>query len=344
MSTQKNEPVKLTTIEDRILQGLVEKDIREIIPKRTDHKIAYTDLEGILGEVSEKKLKSILKSLTLKGYLKERDYDSVLLCPNCNSSQVYTRYNCPQCQSININRVQLIEHKSCGYIGNRSEFEQEEGLICPKCKTEIDSPTKAQPSNKPDSKQTIRVIGSSFECEKCGSRFEKPLATHTCKSCSANFSYREANYERLPAYTLTERVDTLTPTNFETDALRKIEKIIQNKGYTVELNAKIKGRSSFEQTFDLIAKRGSETILLDISSWGNQNDLISLLGKKMDVVSNSIILVDLAGNPSLTTLAKPYNITVLDGREGKIEEEINRVLKGVKEKEAKRSSFFRRGK
>jgi rubrerythrin len=344
MSATKTDAVKLTTTEDRILNGLLEKGIRELKPKRTDHKITYSDLEEIAKDLSEKDRKRVLKSLALKGYMTEKDFDAALICPNCASSDVFTRYNCPNCQSINIKKVQLVEHPKCGFIGNFSEFEKDDQLICPKCNMIIGNPSTATSKQQQGKTPVLKTIGSSFECDKCGSKFDRPLTSHICQNCSASFNFREANYERLPAYELTDKVDTLAPNTFMTDTLRQLEKIIQNKGYTVELNAKIKGRSGFEQTFDLIAKKGDETILLDVSSWGNQNDLIALLGKKMDVESNAVILIDLAGNPNLTILAKPYNITVLDGREGKMEEEINKTLTNGAEKETKRPSFFRRGK
>jgi hypothetical protein len=341
MSTKTDE-VKLTTTEDRILNGLLEKGIRELKPKRADHKITYSDLDEVVKDLTEKDRKKVLKSLVLKGYLKEKDFDAALICPNCESSDVFTRYNCPSCQSINIRKVQLVEHSKCGFIGNLSEFEKKDQLICPKCNILISDLTISTSNQQQDKKTVLKIIGSSFACDKCGTKFDKPLTSHICQDCSATFSFREANYERLPAYELTEKIDTLAPNTFETDTLRQIETIIQNKGYTVELNAKIKGRSGFEQTFDLIAKKGDETILLDVSSWGNQNDLITLLGKKMDIESSSVILIDLVGNPNLTTLAKPYNITVIDGREGKMEEEINGVLIQEAKKEPKRPSFFRR--
>jgi hypothetical protein len=341
MNTIKTDAIKLTTTEDRILNGLLEKGIREIKPKRIDRKITYSNLDELAKDLSEKDRKKVLKSLAVKGYLKEKDFDAALICPNCGSSDVFTRYNCPSCQSINIMKVQLVEHSKCGFIGNLSEFEKDDQLICPKCSILIGDLVTAT-SKQQDKTTALKIIGSSYACNKC--KFDKPLTSHICQDCSAPFSYKEAYYERLPAYELTEKVDNLAPNNLVMDTLRQLEKIIQDKGYMVELNAKIKGRSGFEQTFDLIANKGDETILLDVSSWGNQNDLIALLGKKMDIDSSSVILVDLAGNPTLTTFATPYNIKVLDGREGKMEEEINKTLTAEPDKGAKRSSFFRRGK
>jgi hypothetical protein len=113
------------------------------------------------------------------------------------------------------------------------------------------------------------------------------------------------------------------------DALRGVEKLITEKGYEVELNAKLRGKSGVEQTFNLVAKKDKTLLLLDVSAWGSQNDLISLLGKKMDFDSKPIILLDLAGNPNLASLGKPYNILVLDGKSEKHLEILAGVLDDV---------------
>ena len=341
MSSKPVSPIKLSSNEEKLLNTLVDKGIREIKPKRVDHTIEYESLEELTKEISEKEVKKLLKSLTLKGFMKEKTYDSALFCPRCDSLQVYSKYNCPQCQSLSIRKVQLIEHSFCGYIGDRSEFEQDDGLICPKCKTMIGGFNEAQAKNQPDKSKQIRVIGSSFTCDKCGSKFEKPSTTHNCDRCGASFTYKEANYEKLPSYELTEKVEALAPNRFIMDALRQSEEIFTSKGYQVELNSKLLGKSGVEQSFDLVAKKAQNTILLDVSAWGGQNDLISLLGKKMDVNFKSMILLDLAGNPNLASLGKPYNITVLDGKDNKYLEQLAALIDEAEEKPEKRGIGFK---
>ena len=339
-----DEQGQLNTIEDKFLQSLIEKGIREIKPKRVGHKIVYIGLEDTSVDVPENQKIKLLKTLTLKGYLKEKDYDSVILCPSCSSSQIFSRYNCPHCESKNLKKIQLIEHLACGYIGDRSEFDKENGLVCPKCGTDIGVFIDAQSKIQSNIKNKIKVIGTSFECLKCGNKFEKPLVIHTCENCSTDFSYREAKYEPLPSYEITEKI-IIAPNKKSTNQLDIIEKLLTENGYMVELNTKIVGKSGFEQNFDLIAKKGKEQILLDVSGWGSQNDLISLLGKKMDVNAKAIILLDLAGNPTLSTIGKQYNIMVLNGKDEKLLETFTHFLSDIeKDKNDKRPGFLRKGK
>jgi len=329
MSSTKTDLAKLSREEEKLLNTLVDKGRRETKPQRLGDVIVYQGLEELSKETGDKEVKKLLKTLTSKGFMKEKDHDSALFCPRCGSINVLSRYNCPHCQSFNVLKIQLLEHPFCGYIGNRREFDTEKGLVCPKCKTFIGDFFEAQSREQKDKPKIIKVIGSSFVCEKCDGKFEKPLVVHSCEKCGANFTYREAIYEKLPSYALTEKVEELAPNRFETDSLRHIEKILIERGYHVELGAKLVGKSGVEQSFDIVARKGNDVILLDASTWGNQNDLISLLGKKMDVDSKSVILLDLAGNPNLASLGKPYSITVLDGRDEKYRETLIGLLEGA---------------
>jgi rubrerythrin len=332
--------------EEKLIKIIVDKGLRVVKPRRNDHTIIYEGLEQLMKEIGGNETKKLLKSLASKGYLEEKTYDSAVVCPNCESVSILSKYSCPQCESINVLKVQLLEHPLCGYIGNRSEFETDGELVCPKCTTKLGSFTKAKSKNQEDKSKIIRVIGSSYACDKCGSRFEKPTITHVCEQCAAAFTYRDAAYERLPSYELTEKTNGLTPMRFESDSLKQIEKLLTEKGYAVELDAKIKGKSGVEQHFSLAAKREGKTLLMDVSNWGKQIDIISLMGKKTDVESQSIILLDLTGNPDLEPLGKAYNITVLSGKDEGYLEKLSSLLldAGTKGDAKRRKPFSWRGK
>jgi rubrerythrin len=346
MSSKKIDATKLSTSEEKLLNSLVDKGIREIKPKRFGESIIYDGLEELIKDNNYKEVMKLLKSLKKKEYLTEHNYDSAIFCPRCGSIQVFSKYNCPQCQSMSIEKIQLIEHIFCGFIGNRNEFEGPDGLVCPKCKTIIGDFLGAQSKKETEKNKQIRVIGSSFVCDKCGSKFERPTTSHVCQNCKATFTYREASYEKLPSYELTDKIELLSPKRFERDALHQVEKIFSEKGYSVEIDGKIMGKSGVEQSFDLIARKDKKIILLDVSAWGRQTDLISLLGKKMDVDSQSIFLLDLGGNPNLSALAKPYNIVVLDGKDDKHMENLTTIIGEITDGAAEKhdSSFWKRGK
>ncbi len=344
MSLKKGKPEKLSTEEEKLLNTLLDKGIREIKPNRVGDSIIYDGLEDLSKEIGDKETLRQLLALKNKEYLVEHNFDSAILCPKCDSIQVYTRYICPQCQSINIQKIQMIEHLFCGYIGNRTEFEKGKELICPKCKTNLSEIPETRPQTEPDIKKQIKIIGSSFACEKCGSKFERPAMSHICQKCANTFTFREANYEKLPSFELTERVQDLSPKKLESGTLTQVETLFKQNGYTVELNAKINGKSGAQQSFDLIAKKDKKLIVLDISTWGKQTDLISLLGKKMDIDSQSIILLDLEGNTTLPSLGKAYNINVINGKDPKFLDTLTQIISEPKKEDEKRGQFWKRGK
>jgi hypothetical protein len=168
--------------------------------------------------------------------------------------------------------------------------------------------------------------------------------SHICQKCGTVFTYRDANYVKLPSYELTEKVQALSPQRFERDALHQVETIFKQNGYTVELDAKIMGKSGAQQSFDLIGKKDQKLVLLDVSTWGSQTDLISLLGKKMDIDSKLIILLDLEGNTVLPSLGKAYNISVVNGKDPAYLENLAQLIGEPKTETEKRGPFWRRGR
>jgi hypothetical protein len=60
----------------------------------------------------------------------------------------------------------------------------------------------------------------------------------------------------------------------------------------------------------MIAEKNETRLVIDISITGNKNDMISLLGKKVDVTPTRALIIDLSKLEELTPLEKVYDITV----------------------------------
>ena len=345
MSSKRGSNADLTTEEAKILSTLLEKGLNTIRPIQSGSTLAYEGLEEIAKELPEKDIRKYLKSLQHKGYLKESDHQNMLSCPSCDSVNILTSQCCPYCQSKKVKKSKLAEHKLCGYIGNLDEFDQVDSYVCPKCKTQI-TKNSVDATIKPDSKvEVLRVIGSTFVCDICGAKFEKPSIIYTCSDCDSNFSNKKANHTQLPVYEVAKKLELealkqiISPTSPEqkveekppvpepsqepviksppettNEAIKGIESALKNRGFTFQYGYKLRGRSGFEQSFDAAAKKGEQTILIDVSQTGDQAELIGLVGKKKDVDAESIILLDITGNPNLVSLGKQFAITVIDGR------------------------------
>ncbi|RLI08771.1 hypothetical protein DRO42_05740 [Candidatus Bathyarchaeota archaeon] len=316
--SRKNQRPVLTPEEKGLLTRLIEKGVKEIKPRIGPEGVTYDGLEDLAEEHGWQKLRQLLESLGDKGYLIVKEHDRAIFCPKCGAVHVYSKYTCPRCQSANVNRMELIEHPFCGYIGDRESFVSEDDLVCPNCKTNLGAADGASPGD--GSRQDYKVIGTTFECEKCGYRFNRPNVLHVCQVCGANFDYKTARYEKLYAYEVPEQVAEVLGCAPRKDAiLAPLESALRARGYQVERDGEVRGLSGGEHTFNIVAQKGSERVVVDVSMEGSQNDIISLLGKKMDVNPTTTVLIDMSDSEELSALGKVYGIKVLNGKDKNLE-------------------------
>lgn len=200
--------------------------------------------------------------------------------------------------------------------------------------------TEEQPSNENTDKSTYKTIGSSLECEN-GHRFVTPEISHLCPRCDAKFNHRESNYRPIYNYELTQKAMNLVDQETDIDAdIAKIQKLLENRGYSTARNDKIVGFSSSTHEFSLTGKKDSRVLLFDVSKMGGKDELTKLLGKKIDIENSTATFLDTKGNKEIVSLSQVYDINVVDLNE---DEWINKVDKWVAElsAKAKKKSFAR---
>ena len=283
--------------ERELLRKLIKKGVLELKPTLNKIGVHYVEAEETWKNTDSTHVKSILKNLEKKGVLKSKFVDRVLTCPDCGSPEVYSKYTCPKCNSHNVEYTQLLEHMKCGYMGSKDKFIKGPSLVCPSCQVEL----KEEAIH-------YRVIGNCYQCEKCGYRFDKPEIIHICQKCRRNFTHQEAKYIKTFSYKITDK----TVNNFRKDIpiLDNLKKILTQKGFKVQLHPKIAGASGVQHSFDILAEKNQNLLVIDISITGNKNDMISLLGKKVDVNPTKALIIDLSKLEELTPLEKIYDITV----------------------------------
>ena len=282
--------------EQELISTLIKRGNTELTPTFDKEGIRYPRVEEIL-KSGPNEVRLALKKLAKRGVLDARFVDRVLTCPNCSSSEVHNKYTCPKCSSFNVEYTQLLEHMKCGYMGPRDTFEKEITLVCPNCRTQLR-----------EEALDYRVIGNCFQCEKCNYRFDKPDNLHICGKCGRKFSYQDAKYVKVFAYRITDK--TLADLGKDHVILESIKEIFETIGCNVQLHAGVVGISGVEHHFDVLAEREKIRIVIDISIAGAKNDMISLLGKKVDVNPTEAIIIDLSKSDELSQLGKVYNITV----------------------------------
>lgn len=285
--------------DEEFLRELIKKGILTLKPSLDRQGIRYVDAEETW-KVDLTKARAIINELVKKGFLKPDFVDRVLTCPKCGSPEVYSKYACPKCKSHNVEFTELIEHTKCGNIGPKDSFAKGASLICPRCQMEFTKKTS-----------DYRVIGNFYLCEKCGNRFDKPDAIHICQNCGTTSTYQNAKYIKTFAYSVTE--EAMKSFQTELPILENIKKILVEKGFRVQLHAKVTGTSGAQSPFDILAEKGTIRLVIDVSATGNKNDVIALLAKKVDVNPTGTAILDLSASEEINNLGKVFGINVFKG-------------------------------
>jgi len=283
--------------ERELAAKLIKKGLFELKPTLTKRGVRYVEVEETWENPDSNQIQSILRNLEKKGVLQSTFIDRVLTCPDCASPDVYSKYACPRCHSTNVEYTELIEHTKCGHIGSKDKFTKDACLVCPSCHAEL----KEESAN-------YCIIGDCYQCEKCEYRFDKPEIVHFCQNCNRSFTYQEAKYIKIFAYKITAH--TLGDFRKDLPIIEHIEKIFTDKGFQVKLHPQITGISGAEHTFELLAEKKETRVVIDASLTGSKNDMISLLGKKIDVNPTKALLIDLSNSDELIPLEKVYDIPV----------------------------------
>lgn len=139
----------------------------------------------------------ILEAWAAVGLLGSRVLDRVLLCPRCRALPSY-RNGCSNCgAAVAVRRDQLLHHFACAYVGPLADFQHDDVLQCPKCRTRH------------------LVIGADYEqlpgllrCGDCHWTGDEPCSVAHCLQCHLRFPAEQAVEVELKGYHV-ERLDLL---------------------------------------------------------------------------------------------------------------------------------------
>ncbi len=115
------------------------------------------------------------QKLTAAGYLATVFFDRLHACPQCGSSRLIVREECPKCRSANLSEEPYLHHFKCAYQGPESDFRRGEDLVCPKCRralthfsVDYDKPGFISLCAACGNAASELIVG--FACVDCGSR------------------------------------------------------------------------------------------------------------------------------------------------------------------------------
>lgn len=276
---------------------MVDLGVYLITPKLDAKGLTYPALASVFPDKSESEIDDFLDKLRSAGILKSKLLDKVIVCPTCGSPSVYSKYNCPRCSSFDIGKASIIEHVRCGYIGSKEKFQKGNLLICPKCKNTV-------------GEVDYRKIGTSFECNSCGSRFEAPRMSHKCNSCDDVFTYKEARYEPIFEFELSE--ETKRSVAKGTLPLGSIVTTLKEGGFEVGLKSDLIGKSGATHNFDIVARKGAALVVANFTFEPKEEDIIGLFAKKYDVDPTFTLLIALTPpSKEEEAVSKAYAVTIV---------------------------------
>jgi DNA-directed RNA polymerase subunit M/transcription elongation factor TFIIS len=281
---------------EELLRRLIKKGVLRLEPTLDKTAVRYLEAEDAW-HADPSQVKIMLDDLMKRNLLKSEPLSRVLTCPQCGSPDMHSKYACPRCKSDNVGFTELLEHMKCGNIGPKDTFVKDALMVCPRCQSVL---TEGGLDN--------RVIGNFYQCEKCVYRFDRPDVVHLCMNCGATSTHQTAKYVKVFRYTISDEI--AKELQRDLPVLKNLRKTLTDRGFRIQTRARVKGVSGAESVFDILAEEDDVRLVIDISTTGDKNDIISLLAKKVDVNPTRAAIIDLSGSDIQTSLGKVYDVSV----------------------------------
>ena len=303
------------------VQKLEDRTIKPFVDYN-EGRLFYPILSQI-GEVQDNI--SCLDGLVSDGILEKKVYEKLIVCPlHPDTFSSSMRLYCPKCSSMNVEKLNLFEHKKCGYIteSNNFDFTDEENSNCPSCKKPIKNFEKE-----------IRVPAMWYQCGDCSEKFDNAVIKLHCRKHEHDFDTNSGQFITTFSYKLK---NSETSINSDTNQIKdELLKLLEGFNFNAKLNVSIKGKSGNVHEIPIYAKSKTtnESILIFIRnqpSGIDQSDMNSILVPKLDINPTNTLLVTVSGiNDGVENLAEHYGIHLIS--EPDFSQILTRVEKFVSE-------------
>lgn len=309
----KNERIKL--YKDHNVQLFISKFVSGELSKLEpvydcERGYRYPVVDAIMGSPST--TDEFLRSLFVAGVVEREVYDKIIYCPSCSSANISIHYCCPHCRSFNIKKSALVEHIQCGYIETEEHFRKNNNLVCPRCHKEL---TRANVD--------YHKAGVWCACNRCGKNFDIPVPAHFCRDCHKSFTFEEAPYKDVYAYSLACEAQKEATAGWI--MIAPIKDFLQNHGFEVESPGFLKGKSGANHMFDITAspagiKRDITVIDLATSTEEivSEQPVIAMFAKIYDVSPDKACLIAMPRiSENGKRLASLYKIELVEAKDQK---------------------------
>jgi hypothetical protein len=246
---------------------------------------------------------SLLQRMADIGLVTESLFERMVSCPNCGTpSNVYLRFKCTQCGSIDITIDRMIEHLQCGTIHQEGVFRVGKNLVCPTCKKMLRGP------------DDYRVIGVVCSCNSCRAHFEDPAESFFCRQCARDFTLPKAVIGDVYSYSMTKNA-LIEARRFM--GVNTLVKVLSESGLQVKTPGIVAGPTK-EIVFSLVAQKEAKTIAIDISQADTEVEVEPVLELYVKTLEATPAAAIFGAIPSLSKRARDvaaiHNITPAEGK------------------------------
>ena len=233
--------------------------------------------------------------------------ERLAVCPeHPESFSINIRLTCTHCDSLDITKLHLVEHKRCGYISENTNFEtSKDGIItqCPSCKKPIR-----------DVKKEIAIPAMWYTCNQCKEKFDDVSAKLHCRTFNHDFEISDARFNVVPGYKIKNLGDTSNSSI--SPIMKQLKSILDSFGFNVEENHTVVGKSGNHYNVNVHGEdQHKRTVFIFIRNPNAENDNSELNSKIIEVLDTSPTVTILIGFPSISEKAKTitsnYNISIL---------------------------------
>lgn len=266
-----------------------------------EKSVRYLDAEPYFRGFAADSAEAI-ESMARRGFLVPASSRTVRRCPDCDVELDGSSTACPSCASPNIVKRDVLEHPACGCTKPRAEFESDDDdeYRCPDCTAVV---------------RALDVdyakVGEFHACTGCEELFDAPEKRFVCDRCSTAFAEEDANEVELTAYRINdERTEWLETHRF---ARREIGRKLRERGFSVELDATVTGRSGRSHDVDLYAT--DEAFGFDVTAFVREelldDDVLRFHAIASDTGSHAVLVTPNEPTEDAMALAGEFGVRVV---------------------------------
>jgi len=290
----------------RLLRSMLYGDLSVLTPQFGQY-VYYPKVEEI-SRVNRERTSDLLTDLWKQGYLKRNFYGKVFSCPHCGTTGLRPKQLCPSCQSQDIERVNLIEHMTCGHVDTEKNFLKGEEYVCPKCGKRL--------------RQIgvdYRKPGVAYHCNGCGENNPTPLERWACNVSDHTFPLEEAITDRVFSYVLNEEKRDEILRIFE--FIQPIADVFERFGFKTETFYSIIGTSGVHHLVDIYAYKNGDNPVISVvgvlvEEGINPEEVLKLYAISLDIKATITILIAVPKLDGTSKVyAKKFGLTVVEAKD-----------------------------